>query len=114
MAFSEIELQYIKQSVGALCRRRSPSQVIDELRTIYEIERDGVVVYETRVPWDGKGAWTKMGIAMFRYVRSRNAWKLYRMDLDRKWHVYESAEEQSEIGALVRVVDEDEHGVFFG
>ena len=114
MAFSEIELQYIKQSVGALCQRRSPPRFIDELRTIHEIERDGVVVYETRVPWDGKGAWTKMGIAMFRYIRSRNMWKLYQMDLDRKWHVYEPAEEQSEIGALVRVVDEDEYGVFFG
>ena len=116
MAFSDLELRRIDKAVGSMCRRRSPPQFKDKLQIIYEIKGHSVLVYETRPPWDGPGEWTKLEVAKFTYVRSRNEWKLYWMRRDLKWHAYdpETGAKKNGLEVLVRVVDTDRYGAFFG
>jgi len=74
-----------------------------------------VSIIEERPPWDGSpGAWTRHGIARFRYLRSRGQWLLYWMRADMKWHRYEPAPATADLKRLVRVVEDDEYGAFFG
>jgi hypothetical protein len=114
MAFSEPELQVIERTVGALCRQRSPAQFADKLRVVYEVKGHSVTVFEERPPWRHPGEWTRMGVARFRYVRSRGTWTLYWMRRDLKWHVYDPKTPRRGLRRLVEVVDEDEYGAFFG
>ena len=65
MAFDELELKRIDQTVGELCRKCSPPGHADELRTVYEVEGHNVTMYDERPPWDGVGEWTRSGIARF-------------------------------------------------
>jgi hypothetical protein len=55
-----------------------------------------------------------MGIAKFRYFRSRATWTLYWMRADLKWHLFEPVAPTNDLGALVEVVDENRYGAFFG
>ena len=87
MAFSEIELKRIEQEVGGLCKRRSPTHLKDELSLEYRIKGHDVEVFERRPAWGGRGGQTETAVA-----------KPSRGDLPR----------------LVKEIDEDPYGCFFG
>ena len=114
MAFSEFELKRIDKTVGALCRRVSRPEHADKLRFVYEIDGHAVSIYEERPPWDGVGEWTRMGVAKFRYTRTRGSWTLYWMRRDLKWHEYDPDAMPADLESLVGLVDEDRYGAFFG
>ena len=115
MAFSEIELKRIDATVGDLCRRMTMPEHVDQLRFVYDIDGHAVSLMEERPPWDGSpGAWTRHGVARFPYLRSRGHWLLYWMRADLKWHRYDPALATADLKQLVRVVEDDEYGAFFG
>ena len=114
MAFSEIELKLIDTTVGELCRR-VPAHIRDQLDYIYEVEGHAVFMYEIRPQWNDPKKTTKMGVARFRYFRSRGEWKLYWMRRDLKWHEYDpDVSTATSLKSLVAIVDEDKWGAFFG
>ncbi len=114
VAFSELELKRIDRVVGALCRRCSPPEHAHELRTVFEVEGHSVSVYEERAPWRGEGEWTRLGVARFRFYRSRGEWHLSWMRQDLRWHRYEPHEMPTDLASLVALVEADEYGAFFG
>jgi len=114
MSFSELELKRIDRTVGELCRRISPPEHADQLRFEYEIKGHTVTIWEVRPPWDGVGKETRMGVARFRFFRSRGVWILYWMRRDLKWQRYEPASSTPDLAVLVAIVETDEYGAFFG
>ena len=114
MAFNEIELARIDKLVGSLCRK-IPEHVRHELRHTYVVEGHSVMMFEERPGWDDPSEWTQMGIAKFRYFRSRGEWKLYWMRRDLKWHEYDPEVSKSRsLEKLVKIVEEDKWGAFYG
>ena len=79
MSFNELELKRIDRTVGELCRRKTRPEYADQLRFECEIDGHTVTVWEVRPPWDGVGDRTRMGVARFRFFRSRGVWQLYWM-----------------------------------
>ncbi len=71
-------------------------------------------MYEERPPWRGEGEWTRLGVARFRFYRSRGEWHLYWMRADLRWHRYEPHEMPTDLASLVAAVETDEYGAFFG
>jgi len=114
MSFNELELKRIDRTVGDLCRRHTHPEHADQLRFECEIKGHAVSIWEVRPPWDGVGDDTRMGIARFRFVRSRGVWELYWMRRDLKWHHYDAAEPTPDLAALVAIVEADEYCAFFG
>jgi hypothetical protein len=53
-------------------------------------------------------------VARVRFIRARKQWQLYWMRRDMKWHLYEPKESPTDVESLVRLVDEDRYGAFFG
>ena len=114
MAFSELERRKIDDSVGQLCRRRSPVEHRNALEFVLEIEGQSVTVFEVRPRRDAPEEKTKLGVARFRYTRSRDEWRLYWMRRDLKWHAYEPAGPAARLEGLVAIVHQDQYGCFFG
>ena len=114
MAFTELELKLIENTVGKMCRRRSPVHLRDEIRLAHDVAKYFVEVYEERPGWKNRNHWTRMGIARFRYGRRTERWHLYWMRQDLKWHLYEPLSESRSLEKLVAEVDRDPHGAFFG
>ena len=114
VAFDDLELRRIENTVGAMCRRRSPSGFERELKFVYEVGGLNVSVYEVRPQWDNPLKQTKLGVARFKFVRTRKEWKLDWMRRDLKWYLYDPSQMPKDLEALVKVVDEDRYGAFFG
>jgi hypothetical protein len=114
MAFSEIELKLIENTVGKMCQRRSPVHLSDEVKTTYKVIDSAVEIYEERPGWRHRDRWSSSRIARFRYTRSTRKWKLYWMRQDLKWQLYEPFSESTAIEKLVTEVDTDPHAAFWG
>ena len=114
MPFTEIELKHIENVVGKMCKRRSPEHLRDQLRLVYEVKGHDVTVYEERPRWDNPQQWSNLPVAKFKYIRKDNVWKLYWMRADMKWHLYEMPRDTKTLETLVKEVDKDPHGAFFG
>lgn len=54
MAFSELELKRIEQTVGIFCVKHSPAYLKDKLRLEYVVKGHDVVVVERRPRWDNR------------------------------------------------------------
>lgn len=114
MALSEIELKRIENTVGALCKRRSPAAVADQVSTRYRVQRHDIELYERRTHWREPGEWIETPVAKIKFVRSANEWRLYWMRQDLKWHRYEPFPGSRRIEDLVEAIDEDRDGCFWG
>jgi hypothetical protein len=114
MAFNEIELKLIENTVGKMCRRRSPEHLKDQVSVIYKVVNHSVEIYEHRPRWDNPEEWIDEGIAKFLYAGTTRKWKLYWMRGDLKWHLYQPLAESATLERLVAEVDKDPHGAFFG
>lgn len=73
-----------------------------------------VIVYEERSEWYNPKEWAKTEVAKFKYSRKDDEWKLYWMRRDLKWHLYDMVSPTKKLEELVREVDEDPEGAFFG
>lgn len=108
MAFSEFELKRIDKSVGLLCNDKVPAHIRNQLRFEYEIDGQNVLIWEVRPAWNDPSSESKMGVAKFRFIKSRNIWKLYWMRQDLKWHAYDPESNSGDLPKLVDIVRNDE------
>jgi len=115
MAFSDDETTLIHTTVGALVDRRQPPEHLrDQLRLELEVDGHRVRIWEIRPLWSDATQTVRSGVAQFTYTRSRDEWKLYWRRRDGKWHAWDQAENTGPLDRLVRVVDEDRRGGFWG
>lgn len=116
MAFTPVETESIKQDLEAfLERKRPPPEIRHKVDLTYRIENQSVTVVEVRAAWRGPpGATIELPIAKATYVRKHDHWRVYWQRADLKWHRYDSGREVKTVAAFLRLVDRDEHNVFFG
>ena len=114
MTLPDIELLKAKNLVGSLCEERTPSHLKDLLRFEFEIEKHNVIIYEVRPVWNTPSEFTRMPLAKLTYVKSENIWKLYCKRANEKWVIYEPKSSAKGLGTLVKEIDKDPYGCFFG
>jgi Protein of unknown function (DUF3024) len=114
LAFSEIELKRIEGIVETFCRRRSPVHARHQVRTEYRVKGQDVLIIEVRTVWDDPTRWMEHGIAKFKFNRKTGEWRLFWQRASLKWEAYEPLSANRELSELVKEVDRDPHGCFFG
>jgi hypothetical protein len=115
MPFTEIELRYIENTVGKMCKRRARLHLPNKYRIVFEVKRLDVIVHEETYWQDSTGR-SSLSVAKFKYNRRNNTWKLYWMMRDGKWHLYDVGmpDGTERLELLVREVEADPYGAFFG
>lgn len=114
MAFNELDLQRIERIVGGFCRQRTRPELSDQLRLIYEVHGQSVVISEERPDWRDPAKRMHTPVAKLRFVRTSGLWTLYWMRADMRWHAYGPASSSRDLAGLVEVVDRDQYCAFFG
>ena len=114
MSFSEMELKRIEQVVGELCQRRSPAHLRDKLRLSYSVKNHDVLVQEARPDWHNPSEWIESDIAKLRYVRVSDEWRLYWKRSSGNWWLYEPHSASKSLSSMVKEIDIDSDGCFFG
>jgi hypothetical protein len=114
MPFTNSEIGQIHRTVGGLCERRVPDHVKHEIRLGYSISNHDVVIFEERSLRNQSSEWIKLDIAKLRYVRKRDEWQLYWKRASGKWWPYEAFTRSKTLAAMVKEIDLDSDGCFFG
>src|SRR5687767_4640088 len=114
MAFSKEHLRSIRKVVRDFCERRVPLRFQDQLRLVYTIEGQNVIIRESRPEDRDPSQWFELDVAKLRYVKQSNEWKLYWKRASGKWWPYVTRTRSKSLIALVKEIDADEYGCFFG
>jgi Protein of unknown function (DUF3024) len=116
VAVPELVLRAAIAKVEGFCRRRVPEKYRDEVRLEAAVRANSVTVIERRAPWRaGLGTeWTSLKIAQLRYDSAAALWSLYWADSNHRWLPYEDATPARDVDALLKAIEDDHSGVFFG
>ena len=114
MALSDTVRHQADSIMAAYCERRVPLHVRDQVRIHHEFRGDAVTLFEDRPRWDKPEQWIHQPIAQFRFNRDDGKWTLCCADCNTKWHLYDLAKPSSKLESLLKEVDEDPTGIFFG
>jgi hypothetical protein len=115
MALSEFETRRMKKLVGNFIEAKRPAPHIrDKLDIGFRISDQSFEIYEIRPRWNDPTKTIEGPVAKATYVKSKKIWKLFWMRADLKWHSYEPFPDSTSLEKILEIVDEDDHGCFWG
>ncbi len=91
-----------------------PMHVQDKVRVGYIAKGMAITLFEQRPHWKNKSVWTKSDVARIRYSKANGEWTLYFKDRNEKWHAYEPLPSTPDFGKVLREIQADPTGIFWG
>jgi len=115
MALPVLTQHIARTRLGAFCERRVPATVRDQLRLELEFTGNHVTLVESRPYFRDPSQWTRLPVARFRFNAAAGTWSLDCPKLSEKdsWRPY-PVPPSRDLERLIRVIDQDERGVFWG
>jgi hypothetical protein len=110
----DIQRARVDGLLGQMCQPHPDPQVAAQVRRGYHVEGTAVVVYESRPSFLKPEIWQEHPVAKFQFNKSRGTWRLFCMFRDLKWRAYEPLRESLDLADLVREVQTDPTGIFWG
>jgi hypothetical protein len=103
-------------AVQRYCEQRIPPAVRSEVQLEHSVRGNSITIVERRPPWSELVGpeWTSTRIAQLRYEASSGTWALYCADRNDRWWPYDFAEPSGHIDVLLRALDDDPSGIFWG
>lgn len=115
MALSEFEIKRCEKLVGMYVEEhRPPAHIRKELDLGYRVVGQSVELFEIRPLWDHPDKKIEEMVAKTTYVKKHKTWKVYWQRADMKWHSYEPAPEVKTLEDFLTLIEQDQHGCFFG
>lgn len=96
------------------------AEIEEDVRPLLRYEMDvtntSVTLLECRPPWtdDIGHEWSRLPGARLRYTRTTGEWSLYWADRNSAFHVYDLVPPTDHIRRLLREIDQDPTGTFWG
>lgn len=115
MALNDIERARITKEVSAYIEKRRPAlHLRDQVDLAFRLDSQSILIFEIRPKYNDTKSVVQNQIAKATYVRRHDAWKVYWMRADLKWHGYEPDPIVGSVKQFLAVVENDEHGCFWG
>ena len=114
MPFSEFTIKLIETKLTEYCDRRIPKYMRDQVNLIFKIARDKVTLIETRPYFKDPSIWTENPVAQFRFDDKTKQWMLYCADRNSRWHLYDLIEPSADFDDMLKALDADRTGIFWG
>jgi len=97
---------------AAYCEQRST----DDYQIEHAVRGASITILERRPPWnpDFGSEWSSTKVAQLRYDERSRRWRLYSAGSDERWHPYDFAAPAPEVAPLLRAIEEDRAGIFWG
>ena len=114
MALEEDVRESAETAVAAYCENKVPREYRDELRVTYAVRGNAITIFEERPAWQSPGEWTRLSTAQLRYNAASGKWSLYWRDRNGRWHRYKERRPAVTVKPLLREVEQDPTGIFWG
>jgi len=114
MPLPEFTKKLIETKLTEYCERRIPLHIRDQVKLIYKITGYKVNLVETRPYYKDPSVWTETPIAQFRFDRETQKWTLYCADRNSQWHLYDLIKPSADFDDMLKALDNDKTGIFWG
>ncbi len=115
MALSEFEIKRIEKLVGNFIESRRPEPSLrDRIDISFKIIDQSFKIFEIRPEWNNPGIKIESPMAKATYVKTKKIWELYWKRADMKWHRYKTFGDLELLEEVLKVIDQDEYGCFWG
>jgi hypothetical protein len=114
MALPELIKKKVEVALDNFSEKFIPQHVRDKVRLNYSFRGETVSLFEERPYFQDPAQWTSTPIAQFRFNSDDKTWSLYCADRNSKWHLYDRAKPSRQFNHLLRAVEHDPTGIFWG
>ncbi len=114
MALPELLKKSVELKMQKYCEKKFPKKLQDRVRGGFKIRGDTVTLFEERIGWMLPHKWCAIPVAQFRYDAKDKTWTLYQADRNSRWDLYLDAESTTNLDDLLKEVDKDPTGIFWG
>ena len=114
MALPVLTRALVEAKLKNYCERRIPAHVSSSVRLTFNIRGNSVTLNEERPRFNYPSSWTATPVAQFRFNPETSAWTLYCADRNSRWHPYSESDPAPQLETLLKSVDEDVTGIFWG
>ena len=101
----------IEKLLSDFIEEKVPKHIRNQVRFNYKFRGNNVTLVEER-PAFKSDQWVELDIAQFRL--EQNKWKVYWKDSKNKWHFVEDIKPDEDFEKQLKIVDEDNRGMFWG
>ena len=109
-----LKRQLAESVLAKYCRDKVPEEYKNELTVTFRFRGNNITLFENRPAMFGREGWTSMSIAQMRYSQKDDSWTLYCADRNGKWHLYMECDSERDIKNLLKEIDDDPTGIFYG
>jgi len=106
-----------QRAVELYCERRTPEELRGEIRVECRRRGNSLTIVELRPPWHPEhqdDPWTDLAVAQLRFDPSTERWSLHSSDSNGRWHRYEAVGGSTSVDPLLREIEADPTGIFWG
>lgn len=114
MALPELTKKQVETTLGSFCQKRIPPHVRDKVRLAFSFRGNSVSLFEERPYFQDPSRWTSSPVAQFRFNQEDKIWSLYCSDRNSKWHLYDRTKPSRQFIHLLKAVESDSTGIFWG
>ncbi len=113
MPIPELERARVERALAKFCDR-VPEAIRSKLTYEYRFRGNEVILLERRPRFDDRTRYTALSVARFVYSPTVGGWSLKCSDRHGRWHAYEGFQHVPHFRDLLREVEADPTGIFFG
>lgn len=114
MPLPKITKRQVERNLREFCERRVPPEARDQVRLDFRFRGNSVTLYEERPSFPDPSTWVDIIVAKFRFDPKSKKWHLYSADRNSRWHEYLDTDPTPNFDRLLREVEEDPTGIFWG
>lgn len=114
MPLPEFTKKLVESKLEEYCNRRIPPDARHQIKLVYKMMGNKVTLIETRPYYQDPSVWTENPLAQFRFDLGSNKWSLYCSDRNGRWHLYDLTKASADFDDMLKALDLDQIGIFWG
>ncbi len=114
MALPEFTKKLVEEKLIKYCNSRIPENVRHNVRLIFKFHENIVTLILTRPYFRKSSKWAERSVAQFRFDNESKKWQLFFIDKNNRWHPYDLIQPSIDFDDLLKELDRDPRGIFWG
>ena len=114
MPLPEFTKKLVETKLTEYCEHKIHIDIRDQVTLTFKIMRDKVTLIDTRPYFKDPSIWTENPVAQFRFDTETKKWTLYCIDRNSRWHLYDLTKPSADFDDMLKALDEDRTGIFWG
>jgi len=114
MSLAPLTKTLIERKLQKYCEQRIPEHAKSSVRITFKFFGAKVTLWEERPAFSDPTVWIGVVFAQFRFNSITKKWTLYCADRNSRWHKYIGVEPTEDFKKLLKEVDRDPTGIFWG